>query len=222
MKFFNSTLVGLSVAAVASLTLGVEAANAGPGGGNGNGGGNPNSGGGLVASGTCDIANLTGTTDCEGIYSGNDSNSISTSTEMFGKTGWSELWKVDDSSGTTGPLTVALNNAGQETSGTWQLSEDFNFDSYESVMFVLKGGPTFTAYLSDSETMSGTWNTDDLRNGGGGVGPGLSHFTVWTTGTGSGNNGGSTPASVPEPAALLGLGSVALASRFLRRKSEDA
>lgn len=86
MKLFNSTLVGLSVATVASLTLGVEAASAD-----------------LVAQGTCDIANLTGTTDCEGIYRGNDSNSITTSTEMFGKTGWSELWKVDDSSGTTAP-----------------------------------------------------------------------------------------------------------------------
>ncbi|USR92817.1 PEP-CTERM sorting domain-containing protein [Phormidium yuhuli AB48] len=204
MKLFNSTLVGLSVATVASLTLGVEAASAD-----------------LVAQGTCDIANLTGTTDCEGIYRGNDSNSITTSTEMFGKTGWSELWKVDDSSGTTGPLTVALNNAGQETSGTWTLSEDFNFDLYDSVMFVLKGGPTFTAYKSDGVTMSGTWNTDDLRNGGGRVGPGLSHFTVWTTGTGSGGNS-SEPTPVPEPAALLGLGSVALASRFLRRKSEDA
>ncbi|OAB58626.1 hypothetical protein AY600_16565 [Phormidium willei BDU 130791] len=220
MKFSKSVWISLSVATVASLTLGVDGASARPGRGNGNGGGGSSSGGGLVAQETCNIANLTGTTDCEGIYSGNDSNSISTSTELFGKTGWSELWKVDSSSGTTGPLTVALENAGDQTSGTWELSEDFKFDSYESVMFVLKGGPTFTAYLSDSETMSGDWNTDDLRNGGGGVGPGLSHFTVWTTGTGS-NNDEPTPTPVPEPASLLGLGAIALASRFLRRKSDD-
>ena len=219
MKFSKSGWISLSVAAVASLTLGVEAASARPGRGNGNGGGGSSSGGGLVAQGTCNIANLTGTTDCEGIYSGNDSNSISTSTELFGKTGWSELWKVDDSSGTTGPLTVALENADDETAGTWELSEDFNFDSYESVMFVLKGGPTFTAYLSDSETMSGDWNTDDLRNGGGGVGPGLSHATILAVP--KSNDDEPTPTPVPEPAALLGLGSVALASRFLRRKSDE-
>ncbi|WP_170189212.1 PEP-CTERM sorting domain-containing protein [Geitlerinema sp. P-1104] len=205
MKFFNSTLIGLSVAAVASLTLGVEGASAQL----------------SVVDASCSVANLTGTTDCEGVYSGNDSNSISTSTELFGKTGWSELWKVDDSSGTAGPLTVALNNAGDNTSGTWTLSDDFDFGDYGDIMFALKGGPTFTAYLSDGQTRSGTWNTDDLRNGGGRVGPGLSHFTVWTTGTGSGGNG-EPPASVPEPAALLGLGSVVLGSRFLRRKSEDA
>lgn len=204
MKFFNSALIGLSVATVASLTLGVEGASAQ-----------------LVARETCDIANLTGTTDCEGIFDGNDSNSISTSTELFGKTGWTELFKVDDSSGTTGPLTVKLNEAGNNTSGTWELSDDFDFGLYGPIMFALKGGPTFTAYLSDGETRSGTWNTQDLRTGDGGTEPGLSHFTIWTTGTGSGGNN-PDPASVPEPAALLGLGSVALASRFLRRKSEDA
>ncbi len=204
MKLFNSTLIGLSVAAVASLTLGVEGASAQ-----------------LSATGTsCNVANLTGTTDCEGIFSGNDSNTITTETSLFGKTGWTERFKVDNSNGTTGPLTVALNDAREDTSGTWELSEDFNFDSYESVMFVLKGGNSFSGYLSDGVTMAGDWNTDDTLKGNGRRGAGLSHFTVWTTGTGS-NNDEPTPTPVPEPAALLGLGSIALASRFLRRKSDD-
>ncbi|MFP4219932.1 MAG: PEP-CTERM sorting domain-containing protein [Phormidium sp.] len=204
MNFSKSGWISLSVATVASLTLGVEAASAQ-----------------LSATGmSCNVANLTGTTDCEGVFSGNDSNTITTETSLFGKTGWTELFKVDDSSGTTGPLTVKLNEAREETSGTWELSEDFNFDSYESVMFVLKGGNSFTSYLSDGETMAGDWNTNDALKGNGRRGAGLSHFTVWTTGTGN-DNDEPTPTPVPEPAALLGLGSVALASRFLRRKSDE-
>ncbi len=205
MKFSKSGWISLSVAAVASLTLGVEGASAQ-----------------LSATGmSCNVANFTGTTDCEGIYNGNDSNTITDQTQLFGKTGWTERFKVDDSSGTTGPLQVKLDNPGDDGAGSWELSEDFKFDDYESVMFVLKGGNSFSSYLSDSQTMAGDWDNDDLLKGNGRRGAGLSHLTVWTTGTGNGGNDEPTPTPVPEPAALLGLGSVALASRFLRRKSDD-
>jgi hypothetical protein len=203
MKFSKSGWISLSVATVASLTLGVDGASAQ-----------------LSATGmSCNVANLTGTTDCEGVFSGNDSNTITTETSLFGKTGWTELFKVDNSNGTTGPLTVALDDAREDTSGTWELSEDFNFDSYESVMFVLKGGNSFTGYLSDGVTMAGDWNTNDTLKGNGRRGAGLSHVTVWASP--KSNEDEPTPTPVPEPAALLGLGSIALASRFLRRKSDN-
>lgn len=205
MNFSKSGWISLSVTAVASLTFGVEGASAQ-----------------LSATGmSCNVANLTGTDECEGIFGGNDSNTITTETQLFGKTGWTELFKVDDSSGTTGPLTVALDNPRNDDAGTWKLSEDFSFDSYESVMFVLKGGNSFTSYLSDGVTMAGDWENGDLLKGNGRRGAGLSHFTVWTTGTGSGEKDEPKPVPVPEPAAMLGLGSVALASRFLRRQSND-
>ncbi|WP_374111878.1 PEP-CTERM sorting domain-containing protein [Phormidium yuhuli] len=46
--------------------------------------------------------------------------------------------------------------------------------------------------------------------------PGLSNFIVW------GRIKDDDHETVPEPAALLGLGAIALASRRLRRKSDDA
>lgn len=45
-------------------------------------------------------------------------------------------------------------------------------------MAVLKGGPTFSAYLlGTSKGLSGTWNTGGILTGSNKPGPGLPHFT---------------------------------------------
>ena len=207
MKLLNSTtttLCGIAVATVASFSIGVESANA------------------LfhISGTTCSTDNLTGSTDCEGIFGadppefvGNPSADIDSSTELFGKTGWTELFKVDmDSISMTDGLLTVTGNDDDLLSGTWSLT-GFDFGDYKDVMFTLKGGPTFSAYLSDGVTTSGTWTTDDLLRGNNQPGPGLSNFIVW------GREQGPT---VPEPATIFGLGAIALASRFLRRKSDDA
>lgn len=210
MKRLNSattTLCGVAVATVASFSIGIESANA------------------LyqIPGTTCSTDNFTGSTACEGIFGlgggfvGNPSADIDLSTELFSKTGWKELFKVDMSGATAmsdGLLTVTPDN-GDLLSGSWSLDAAFDFDNYEDVMFTLKGGPTFSAYLSDNVATSGTWTTDDLLKGNGQPGPGLSNFIVWGR---EGQPGGPT---VPEPATIFGLGTIALASRFLRRKSED-
>jgi hypothetical protein len=209
MKRLNSattTLCGVAVATVASFSIGVESANAL-----------------FKVSGTsCSTDNFTLSADCEGIFgadppdfSGNASNDIDISTELFGETGWKELFKVDmsGSTGMTDDLLTVTPDDSDLLSGTWSLGAGFDFGDYEDVMFTLKGGPTFSAYLSDGVSTSGTWNTNDLLKGNGDPNPGLSNFIVWGR--------DKETESVPEPATILGLGSIALASRFLRRKSDD-
>jgi hypothetical protein len=206
MKTLTSILVGLSVATATSLSFAVEGANAFS----------------LVGGTSCSTANLTGTTNCEGIYKGNDSE-IESNTSLFGSTGWTELFKVDSSSGTAGNLTTTA--SGSQTSGTWSLS-NFDFNLYESVMFVLKGGNTFTAYLSDLATTSGIWDTDDLLKGNGSditkTNPGLSHFTVWgiaaTPDVPEVPEVPEEPVSVPEPSVMLGLLAIGGAMGLRRRR----
>ncbi|MCC5899823.1 MAG: PEP-CTERM sorting domain-containing protein [Phormidium sp. BM_Day4_Bin.17] len=208
MKLLNpvtTTLCGVAVATVASFSVGVQSANA------------------LfhISGTTCSTDNLTGSTDCEGIFGadppefvGNPSADIDSSTELFGKTGWTKLFKVDmDSISMTDGLLNVTGNDGDLLSGSWNLT-GFDFSNYGDVMFTLKGGPTFSAYLSDGVTTNGTWTTQDLRTGGQNprIGPGLSNFVVW---------GREPVPTVPEPATIFGLGAIALASRFLRRKSDD-
>lgn len=153
---------------------------------------------------TCSITDVSGSTACEGAYSGNDSNEISDTTELFGLDGWKEIDKVDGNAGTSGVLT-------SQASGMWSIS---SFDTYETFMIVLKGGPTFSAYLlgdGDTAASSGTWSTAGILKGNGQPGPGLSHITLWGTGT---------AAPVPLPAAawllLAGLGGLGAARRFKR------
>lgn len=150
----------------------------------------------------CSESNVPGATACDGIYSGNNSNQDLDG--LFGIADWTESFKVDDSSGTAGALTVT--SAGDEKSGTWL----FDFTGYSNVMFVLMGGNTFTAYLMDvAGAGSGTWNTNDLLAGRSGNAPGLSHFSVYTT-----------PVPLPAAAWLFGsalLGMIGIGIRRSRK-----
>lgn len=136
----------------------------------------------LVPNTTCSVANLTTSSQCSGIYSGNDSNQDVTGLFSPPNYGWTEVAKAEGpengSPWTNNGLTVMFNNA-QRTSGTWSYTNPSQ--SLNPFMFILKGGPTFSAYLIPSGVTSGTWNTQDLLTGGNNPqrGPGLSHFSVY-------------------------------------------
>jgi hypothetical protein len=173
MKNLTAKLIGASVVAASLLSVSATGANA------------------LTLQGNqCSTSNLTGSSACQGTYEGNDANQDLDG--LFGKTGWSQLFKVDSSSGTDGNLTVTADG---EKTGTWSLS-GVSFDDYD-LMAVIKGGDSFSAYsLSD---LSGTWNTDGVVKGNGQPGPGLSHFTVYSIAKGPSEE-------VPEPLTILGSG----------------
>jgi hypothetical protein len=143
----------------------------------------------------CDIGQLTTSTACAGTFAGNDANQSLDG--LFGVDGWTELAKVDSDSGTGGILTVT----GGGTSGSWSVS---GWDGLTRVMAVLKGGPSFSAYLLDLGSTGGSWTTAGLARGNGQAGPGLSHFTLYA-------------APIPLPAGgvllLTALGGLALARR---------
>lgn len=155
---------------------------------------------GLTDLNTCNVSQLTVSTECDGAFDGNDSNSNLDG--LFGETGWTELAKVDV--GTTDGILTISNLGG--TSGTWSVT---GWGGLTKVMAVLKGGPDFAAYLLDLSSTSGTWNTLGLLKGNGEPGPGLSHFALY-----------SVTAAVPLPAAgwlmLAGLGGLGILRRSRR------
>jgi len=160
----------------------------------------------------CSTSDLSGSVACEGTFDGNDSNQDLGG--LFGVDAWSELFKVDSDSGTNGGLEVT----GGGTSGGWSLTGiDFNTSN---IMVVLKGGPSFSAYLLDGAT-SGSWNTDGVVNGGGNPGPGLSHVTVYQA-----PKPVQDPEAVPEPLTILGsataLGIGGLLKRQQSKKNNKA
>lgn len=178
---------------------------------------------------------------CEGAYSGNDDpgnkgnssgkKGTSNLDGIFGITGWKTLVKLDASSGSATANGVTLSvfqNVRDERSGSWSVS---GWDGQDTVMAVLKGGPSFAAYMFDTLAgTDGTWSTDSLRAGGpppkagktprgrrpqgrgpqrlvGVVGetsrgsPALSHFTLYSVASASEPPVTPTPPAVPLPAA---------------------
>lgn len=165
----------------------------------------------------CSTANLTTSILCEGPFSGNDSNSDLNG--IFGLNDWTEFAKVDGDSGTDKGLTVT----GGGTSGGWSLNLGGDgLHKYSGVMAVLKGGPSYSAYLLGTDVLNnfkflnGTWNTDGIYNGSGDPNPGLSHFTIYTTG----KMPVTPPEDVPEPLTILGTG-LALGFGGLFKKQQD-
>ncbi|MEQ8386412.1 MAG: PEP-CTERM sorting domain-containing protein [Coleofasciculus sp. A1-SPW-01] len=167
---------------------------------------------------TCNTSNVGGSILCEGAFSGNDSSTEVNDNKIFGFDTWSQLFKVDDSSGSTGGLTVDLTNSGDETEGTWSLTGvDF---STSNIMLVLKGGNSFSSYLLDGAT-SGSWNTNGILKGNDKPGPDLSHFTVYQA-----PKPVQDPEAVPEPLTILGsataLGIGGLLKRQQSKKNNKA
>ncbi len=143
-----------------------------------------------LTSNLCETESMGGSSACNGAFAGNDSNQNLDG--IFGLTGWSELLKVDDSSGeeSGSGITLTVTSDSDDSAGTWAVN---SFAGFENVMFVLKGGNTFSAFLMNTSILSGNWNNESIFNPGGNN-PGLSHFTVYASGT---------PAVIPLPAAGL-------------------
>lgn len=166
----------------------------------------PNAAALTLAGYNCNLGTVTGTTTCAGAYTGNDSNQDLNG--LFGFDWGSELLKAEEENNfEDGALDIS---GGGNTSGTWSLA-GFDFSAYDELMFVVKGGTTFSAYLWDGVTTSGTWNTLGIINNGG-RNPGISHFAVY------GVPGDEPPTEVPEPLATLGLVAVAGGLLTLRRQ----
>jgi len=173
----------------------------------------------LTMTGTsCLPGSLTLTQSCEGIFSGNDSgngvDAIHTSDTLFNLTGWHIIEKVDiddNSDNVDGGLGLAItfDMVGDMTKGGWSVT---GYSGYDPVMFILKAGPTYSAFLADLTVLSGDWNTLSNLDGSGAIGPDLSHFSIYSTSV------------VPIPAALplFGSGLALLGFMGWRRKRKMA
>ncbi|WP_204141902.1 PEP-CTERM sorting domain-containing protein [Halomicronema sp. CCY15110] len=163
----------------------------------------------LTGNVTCSTSNLVGSSACEGAFEGNNSNQDLDG--LFGIADWgNELFKLENGATSNGPLTVTPAGG---TSGNWSITQSY-LDGIDDLMFVIKGGPTFSAYLWDGLTTSGTWNTDGIEKGNGTAGPGLSHFSIYSVPRTT-----EPPVeTVPEPAAMAGLLAVGAGIVVNRRK----
>ena len=158
--------------------------------------------GALLATGTANAATCTVTgkksttytvevSGASACFSGNDTNTIDSTTELFGKTGWILADKNDDA-------TSGDQNLIDTTRGEWAIA---NPDNYSSVFMTLKAGNSFAAFLLNAATfMTGNWSSS--RD--------LSHASIYYWGE-------PNPAPVPLPASglllLAGLGGLVAARR---------
>lgn len=195
MKKQLSLLIGSSLLTVGAVAMSASEASALTPTGNG-----------------CTDGLLSGTTTCEGTFTGNASNQDLDG--LFGKD-WETIFKVEGTSGTDGPLTIT--DGGDGKIGGWELSLDFA-SIYTHAMFVVKGADNFGAYEWDGSSVTGSWSTADLRTGNNGTGqnvPQLSNFSVYAI---RGDDNGPDPEPVPEPAAMAGLMAIGAGIVINRRK----
>lgn len=162
----------------------------------------------------CLTSSVTGALSCLGIFNGNNSNSDVGG--LFGIADWSDEFKIDSNAGTLdfAGTTLTVSNSDK----TWSLS---NAGTYASMMFVLKGGPTWSAFNMDTSVLGGSWDTQSMLTGEGSRGAGLSHWSVYVFGERLDNPPpDESPDPVPLPAAgwmlIAGIGAI---FSMRRRKS---
>ena len=182
MKKVLSTLISVSMMATSTVAISAVSASA------------------LTLTGnvSCDPSEVTGATACLGAYSGNDSNQDLSG--LFNISDWTEVAKVDMSDAGVGGNDGILTVGNGSTTGSWSVSSAPS----SPFMIVLKGGPTFSAYLMDGSVTSGSWFTTGIEKGNGKAGPDLSHLTVYE--------------AVPEPLTILGAGAAISFGTAFKRK----
>lgn len=155
------------------------------------------------------------TTPCRGIVDGNDSEGAVDG--LFGYD-WDFAAKDETPGGYEGDFDFGLFADGG-TSGSWGVTSWLGF---ETVLIVLKGGPTWSAFLIADTSLGGAqgglFDTLSNRTGGGKPGPGLSHISLYTHGDPDLPPPPPPPPAVPVPAAgLLLLGALGVLGALRRR-----
>jgi hypothetical protein len=185
----------------------------------------------VVDSETCDLRDLTTSSDCIGaFFRENDSGGFLDaigSDGAFGYNPWEYVNKVDNPALTDGVLEVAYNSGG--LTGSWSANLSEYGSSFEFIA-VLKAGNAFAAYLlgrdfTGNVISSGTWDTVALNTTnaqGDVINHALSHFSLYKyectdNDLTCGGGGTSGPPPVPLPAAgwmlIAGLGGLAAMKR---------
>lgn len=149
----------------------------------------------------CEVTSVQGATACAGIFEGN--NSPQNLNGLFGVADWGAESKIDDLAGQVSfaGTTLSVSNENDGDEDVWGLT---GVGAYDSLMFVLKGGNSFSAFLMDITTLSGSWDRNSMVTGGANTpvqnrsrGNELSHWSVYVAG-----NGSPPPSPVPLPAAV--------------------
>lgn len=161
----------------------------------------------------CNVDSVEGALECAGVFSGNDSNSDLGG--LFGQDTWTEVLKLDAGSGTTSGNGITLSVTNTGNGGTWSID---TYAGFAPVMFVTKGGNSYSAFLMDLKTLTGSWDTLSMLKGNGKPGAGLSHWTIYQAGT-LPVQPGPGPAPVPLPAGLWFLSAGIAGLSLLRRKA---
>lgn len=162
----------------------------------------------LVNTGTpCSTSSVSGSTACAGIYEGNDSNQDLDG--LFGVSDWTEILKLDSNGGTetSNGITLIVDSSSNKT---WSVD---TYAGNDPVMFVLKGGDSFSAFLMDISVLSGTWDNQSMLKGNDQPGPDLSHWAIYS--------GGTTVVPLPAAAWLFGSALLGMAGIGYRRTGKS-
>lgn len=167
--------------------------------------------------GTCSTASVTGSTECAGVFlktgSGKNNDSEKAVSGFFGQDTWTKVMKWEADKGfEDGKNPLGLKTTGA-AGGTWSVER---FGPYESVMFVLKGSTSYSAFLMSTDVLGGLWDNKSfftVKNDRTKFHD-ISHWTVYGVEA-------ADVSEVPLPAAgfLLAAGLGALALRGRRRKN---
>lgn len=100
-------------------------------------------------------------------FSGNDSNQIDSSFEIFGKTGWVLAQKNEESARTSrrssapsssSPISITSGLTNGTKSGSWEVSGWGGLGTGD-VIITLKAGKGFGAFLVDTSSTTGSWTS---------------------------------------------------------------